>query len=100
MGRPKLIAMEGTMKRKLLAKLLAWMLICGCAGRVDTDLLQARIREQASQITESQREIAKTRLELKRTRLEADKLKSELANSGRETAVPSVPTKYNHQFGR
>ena len=92
MGRPKLIAMEGTMKRKLLAKLLAWMLICGCAGRVDTDLLQARIREQASQITESQREIAKTRLELKRTRLEADKLKSELANSGRETAVPSVPT--------
>ncbi len=70
------------MKRGLLTLMLAWFLNCGCAGRMDADLLQARIREQAAQLAETQRDFAKTRSELKRTRIEADRLKSELAQVG------------------
>jgi hypothetical protein len=80
-------AMEGNMNRKTLLAafpLSASMLICGgCAGRMNADLLQARIREQTAQITESQRELAKTRSELNRVRQESEQLKSELAQSGR-----------------
>ena len=70
------------MKSKLLTCMLAVFLNCGCAGRMDTDLLQARIREQATQLSDSRREIAKTRSELKRTKDEAEQLKSELAQAG------------------
>jgi hypothetical protein len=72
--------MDGDMKRETLA--LACLFICGCAGRMNTDLLQARIREQATQLSESQREIAKTRTELKLSRLEAERLRSEFAQNG------------------
>src|SRR5579864_2544689 len=67
------------MKRGLLTLLLACL--CGCGGRVDADLLQARIREQASQLSDSQREIAKTRSQLKKARLEAERLRAELAQT-------------------
>lgn len=75
------------MKRELLMMLAASMLVCGCAARMDSDLLQARIREQSVQLTESQREIAKTRLELKRSRSEAERLKSELAQAGQPVSA-------------
>ncbi len=58
---------------------------------MNTDLLQARIREQAAQITETQREIAKTRSELKQSRLETERLKSELSQSGSSTVSSSQP---------
>lgn len=65
------------MKRTALTLTLVW-LICGCASRINSDVLQARIREQSVQLTESQREIAKTRAELKQVRQEADRLRGEL----------------------
>ena len=70
------------MKPMLLVAMSSWMLICGCAGRMDADLLQARIREQESQLTQSASEMAKTRSELKQARIEAEKLRSELAEIG------------------
>lgn len=76
--------MDGEMKSVMLTLVLAVFLNCGCAGRMNTDLLQARIREQATQLSESQREIAKTRTELKRTKDETERLKSELAQTGHE----------------
>ena len=80
------------MKRELLTTMSAWMLICGCAGRMDADLLRARIREQAAQLSESQRDIAKTQTELNRTRQEAAQLRSELAQLGQpDISTPSIP---------
>lgn len=69
---------------RLLLMLAALMLNCGCAGRMDSDLLQARIREQSIQLTESQREIAKTRADLKRARVESEQLKLELEQAGHQ----------------
>ncbi|WP_373651500.1 hypothetical protein [Schlesneria sp. DSM 10557] len=66
------------MKRGMLALIFACLASCGCAGKVDTDLLQARIREQAIQLAESENEIARTRAELKRALLEAERLQAEL----------------------
>ena len=77
---------EGDMKRELLLMLMAsamWM--SGCAGRMKSDLLLARIREQSVQLAESQQEIAKTRAELKRAHLQTEQLQWELANSGLNT---------------
>ena len=79
------------MKSKLLTLMLAVFLHCGCAGRVNTDLLQARIREQSTQLSESQREIAKTRLELKRTKDETERLKTELSQAGHESTPANLP---------
>jgi len=70
------------MKPMLLVAMSSWILICGCAGRMDADLLQARIREQESQLTQSASEMAKTRSELKQARIEAEKLRKELAEIG------------------
>lgn len=77
------------MKHGVLTLMLAGILICGCASRMNTDVLQARIREQSLQLTESQREIAKTRAELKQVRLEADRLRTELGQTNpNDAAVP------------
>ncbi len=78
--------MDGDMKSETLTLMLAGICFCGCAGRMDADLLQARIREQASQLSDSQREVTQTKSELKRVRLEAERLRSELdlAKSGAE----------------
>ena len=83
-GSPRAkFAMDGDMKRKTLALLLGCLISSGCASdRVDTDLLQARIREQSIQLSESEREIARTRAELKRIRIEAERLQSELSHTG------------------
>ena len=67
------------MNRSLLV--LACLLSMGCAGRLNTDLLKARIREQSAQITDSKQEIARTKSDLKTARLEVDRLRSELDQS-------------------
>ena len=71
------------MKPMLLVAMSSGILICGCAGRMDADLLQARIREQESQLTQSASEMAKTRSELKQARIEAGKLRTKLAEIGK-----------------
>ncbi len=86
------------MNSKMLTLMLAVFLNCGCAGRMNTDLLQARIREQSSQLSESQREIAKTRSELKRTKDEAERLKSELAQAGHENVPSNMPQVQIHKI--
>lgn len=66
----------------------------GCAGRVNTDLLQARIRQQAAQLTETQREFERTRSELEQTKLEAAQLRSELSQASgnvQQTATVDSP---------
>ncbi|WP_157605585.1 hypothetical protein [Schlesneria paludicola] len=62
--------------------LLTLAVACGCASRsMNTDLLQARIREQAIQLAETQREMAETQSELKQAKIEAARLKSELGQT-------------------
>lgn len=101
MGHLRHVARDGVMKHGSRSIVCAAVLLCGCAGRVDTDLLRARIREQASELTESQREIAKVRSELKQSQLEAAQLKSELGQSERlsdEPAQMDVPIRKIHIF--
>lgn len=74
------------MKPELLTSLSAWILLCGCAGRMDSDLLQARIREQAAQLSESQQELEQTRIQLKQSLMEAARLKSELDHTSGSAA--------------
>ena len=71
--------MDGEMNRNLF--LLTLLVICGCAGRMNTGLLQARIREQAVQLAETQREMADTRSQLKLAQAESSRLKSELGQT-------------------
>ena len=66
----------------MLTLVIALFWASGCAGRMNTDLLQARIRQQEAQLAESQMQIAKTKSELKHSRQEADRLKSELNQGG------------------
>ena len=80
------------MKRSVLTLMLAGLVICGCASRMNTDLLQARIREQSLQLTESQRETAKARAELKQSRLETDRLKTQLGQKNQSDGLPSRDT--------
>ena len=82
--------MDGDMTRCSLTLLLIWFLSSGCAGRVDTDLLHARIREQTTELTEAQREIVKTRAELQRSRQEAKRLKGELNQAGHSNVSETV----------
>jgi len=72
------------MKRNALPLMLAGLVVCGCASRMNVDVLQARIREQSVQLTESQREIVKTRAELKQAKSEVDRLRTELGQAGPE----------------
>lgn len=74
------------------------LLLCGCAGRVKTDLLQARIREQAAQLADSQREAARAKDELKQSQRELDRLKSETKQASSE--ITDVAFKPNMQIGK
>jgi hypothetical protein len=72
------------MKPELLTMLLALTPVFGCAGRMNADLLRARIREQSTQLSDSQREIAKTRSELKRSQQESERLQAQLEQADRQ----------------
>lgn len=56
--------------------------LCGCLGRGQTDLLQARLREQQQALAEAQSNLDKSHQELKLARKEADGLRSQLAQTG------------------
>jgi outer membrane murein-binding lipoprotein Lpp len=71
--------MDGIMKKTILAFVLTLISLGGCAGRMNSDLLQARIRDQAAQLTASQQETSKIKAELKQSRHETERLKAELA---------------------
>jgi hypothetical protein len=68
---------------------------------VNTDLLQARIRQQAAQLTESQREVERTKSELEQSRVEAAQLRAELSEAGGTAvnrATVSTPVNKVHIF--
>lgn len=73
------MATDGNMNRSAL--MIVCFLSIGCAGRLNTDLLQARIRDQSVQLADKQREITKANSELKSARLEAERLRSELKHA-------------------
>ena len=73
--------------------------LCGCAGRTNVDLLQARIREQSIELTESQRQTSQARSELKRANLQLDELRSQLAQSGEQPGTAtSGPAKVSRVY--
>jgi len=65
------------------------ILVCGCISRGRADLLQAKIRDQQTRISESERKISDVQSELKRTRREADGLRAELARTEKGAKVAS-----------
>jgi len=86
------------MKRSLLTLMFTGITICGCAGRVNTDLLQARIREQAVQLTEKQREVSTAQADLKKSRQETERLKSELVHNSSSGDTAAVQISKLHIF--
>lgn len=76
------------------------LLLCGCAGRVKTDLLQARIREQSAQLAESQRETTRAKNELKQSQRELERLQSEIKQVSAQTEDSDVAFKPNTQIGK
>lgn len=66
---------------KYLLTGMSALLLCGCLGRGNTDLLHARIREQQAQIADAEQKTAQSMAELQRLRREADSLRAELTKS-------------------
>lgn len=65
---------------------LTWMsalLLCGCLGRGNADLLQARLREQQEHMVEVERQKDAALAELKRSKRETEQLRAELDRSGK-----------------
>ena len=83
-----------------LSLVLVPLLLCGCAGRVKTDLLQARIREQSAQLAESQREISRAKDELKQSRRDLERLQSEIKQTATQRDEGDVAFKPTTQIGK
>lgn len=80
------------MERFALLPVLVFLFGSGCASHMNSDLLQARVRDQALQLTESQREIAQARSDLSKSQLEIERMKSELASLQHDSGDPdSLP---------
>lgn len=78
---------------------LTWMsalMLCGCLGRANPDLLQARLREQQEHVVEVERKMETAQADLKRARRESEQLRAELARSGKQI----VAAEYNESLVR
>ena len=78
---------------------LTWMsalMLCGCLGRANPDLLQARLREQQEHLVNVERQMETAQTELRRARRESDQLRAELARSGKQV----VAAEYNESLIR
>lgn len=62
--------------------------LVGCAGRGETDLLHARLREQQQQLAETEAKLAASAKELKVARREAETLKTQIAQAGPANLLP------------
>lgn len=62
--------------------------VSGCLGRGQTDLLQARLREQQQRLAESQTELQTVQQQLAQARKESDGLRSQLAKAGTPGLLP------------
>jgi len=62
--------------------------LSGCLGRGETDLLQARLREQQQLLTESESQLQRTSQDLKLARKETEGLRVQLAQTGQPGLLP------------
>ena len=62
--------------------------LCGCLGRGQADLLQARLREQQQQLAESQSRLESQSQELRMARKEVEGLRGQLAQAGPGSLLP------------
>lgn len=69
-----------------------WLLLLiglgGCLGRGETDLLQARLREQQQRLVESESQLQTAQRDLKIARKEAEGLRVQLAQTGQPGLLP------------
>lgn len=68
--------------------LLAFLSVCGCATNRNTEILEARLREQEDRFMELQSQLSGTRSELKAARLEANSLRTQLTDRDRSPILP------------
>lgn len=69
---------------------LTWMsalMFCGCLARGNSDLLQARLREQQEHTVEVERKMEAAQADLQRARRESEQLRAELARSGKRVVA-------------
>jgi len=69
---------------------LTWMsalVLCGCLARGNSDLLQARLREQQEHTAEVERRMDAAQADLQRARRESEQLRAELAKSGKRVVA-------------
>ncbi|MBI1348741.1 hypothetical protein GC163_20910 [bacterium] len=67
---------------------LLLMGLSGCLGRGETDLLQARLREQQQRLTEAESQLQTSQRDLKLARKETEGLRVQLAQSGQPGLLP------------
>jgi hypothetical protein len=68
--------------------LLALLPVCGCASNRNTEILEARLREQEDRLREVQSQLGDARSELKTARSEATVLRTQLTDRGRSPLLP------------
>ena len=64
------------------------LLASGCLQTRNTEILEARLRQQEDRLTEMQSQLSTSESELQVTRREADALRTQLANRGEPTLLP------------
>ncbi|HUQ69842.1 MAG TPA: hypothetical protein VM165_09985 [Planctomycetaceae bacterium] len=62
--------------------------LVGCAGRGETDLLHARLREQQQQLAETQTRLESSAKDLKHARRETETLRTQLSQAGTPGLLP------------
>jgi hypothetical protein len=69
---------------RLMLTGMSALLLCGCLGRGNPDLLQARLREQQEHLVEVERRMEAAQADLSRARRESDQLRVQLTRSGKQ----------------
>jgi len=68
--------------------IIAVCLASGCSTRKETDLLEARLRDQEERLTQTLDDLQRTRSELELTRKESQDLRTQLVRKGRPVLQP------------
>lgn len=70
------------------ALLLAALLICGCGSRRNSEILEARLRDQQARLAELESKLTDSQSDLRITRQQATMLRQQLADRGEATILP------------
>ena len=68
--------------------MLAALLICGCSSRRNSEILEARLRDQQARLAVLETKLTDSQSELKSTRRQATMLRRQLAARGEDTILP------------